>query len=83
MLRFLNGNQNNFKKKLELILDKRKLVQKNKSNIVKPIIKNVKKNGDSAVIKYEKKFSRIKLKKIISNFHKKKLIKLRKKLIKN
>ena len=80
MLRFLNGNQNNFKKKLELILDKRKLVQKNKSNIVKPIIKNVKKNGDSAVIKYEKKFSRIKLKKNNLKFSQKEINKITKKV---
>jgi histidinol dehydrogenase len=80
MIRFLNGNQNNFKKKLELILEKRKLVQKNKSNIVKPIIENVKKNGDSAVIKYEKKFSRIKLKKNNLKFSQKEINKITKKV---
>jgi histidinol dehydrogenase len=80
MIRFLNGNQNNFKKKLELILEKRKLVQKNKSNIVKPIIENVKKNGDSAVIKYEKKFSRIKLKKNNIKFSQKEINKITKKV---
>ena len=62
MLRYLNGNQNNFQKKLELILNERKLVQKNKSNIIKPIIKNVKKNGDKAIIRYEKKFSTFRIK---------------------
>ena len=78
MLRYLNGNQNNFKKKLELILNKRKLVQKNKSNIVKPIIENVKKNGDKAVIKYEKKFSNIKIKKIALKFSKNEINKITK-----
>ena len=56
MLRVINGNQKYFKKKLELILSQRQIVQKNKSNIVLPIIKNIKKNGDKALIKYEKKF---------------------------
>ena len=60
MLRVINGNQKYFKKKLELILSQRQIVQKNKSNIVLPIIKNIKKNGDKALIKYEKKFSKIK-----------------------
>ena len=45
MLKYLNGNQNNFQKKLELVLGKRKIIQKNKLNKVKPIIENVKKNG--------------------------------------
>ena len=64
MLKKLNGNQKNFQKKLESILNARKLVQKNKSNIIKPIIKNVKKNGDKAIIRYEKKFSSLKIKKV-------------------
>jgi histidinol dehydrogenase len=63
MLRYLNGNQKNFQKKLKLILNERKLTQKNKSGNVKNIIKNVKKNGDKAVIEYEKKFSKIVTKK--------------------
>ena len=47
-------------KSLKIFLDKRKSVQKNQTIIVSKIIKNVKKNGDRAVINYEKKFSRIK-----------------------
>jgi len=62
MLKKLNGNQKNFQKKLETILNTRKSVQKNKSNIIKPIIKNVKKNGDKAIIRYEKKFSTFRIK---------------------
>ena len=61
MLKYFNGNQLNFEKKLDSFLNKRKLIQKNKTNIVKPIIRNVKKNGDIAIIKYEKKFSNIKI----------------------
>ena len=43
MLRRINGNQNNFKKKLDSILIKRKLIQKNKSSSVQSIIESVKK----------------------------------------
>jgi histidinol dehydrogenase len=68
MLRYLDGNGINFKKKLELILNKRKQIQKNKSNIVKTIIQNVKKNGDKSLVKYEKKFSKITKKKVSLRF---------------
>ena len=49
-------------KTLKNFLDKRKSAQKNQTTIVKKIIKNVKKNGDKAVINYEKKFSKNKTK---------------------
>ena len=55
MLKYLNGNQKNFEKKLKLILDKRKVAQRKKSKNVKSILQNVYKNGDKALIKYEKK----------------------------
>ena len=58
MLRFFNAKQKNFKKKLEIILEKRKLQQKNTTSSVKKILYDVKKNGDKAVIKYERKFSK-------------------------
>ena len=60
MLKFFNANQLNSIKKLEIILDSRKLKQQNQSISVKKILLNVKKNGDKAVINYEKKFSKIK-----------------------
>ena len=60
MLKFLNFNQKNSLKKLETILNVRKSRQQNHSAIVKKILYNVKKNGDKAVIMYEKKFSNIK-----------------------
>ena len=60
MLKFLNFNQKNSLKKLESILNIRKTRQQNQSAIVKKILYNVKKNGDKAVIMYEKKFSNIK-----------------------
>ena len=60
MLNFFNANQKNYLKKLELILSKRKSKQLNYSSNVKKILLNVKKDGDKALIKYEKKFSKIK-----------------------
>ena len=60
MLKFLNFNQKNSLRKLESILNVRKSRQQNQSAIVKKILYNVKKNGDKAVIMYEKKFSNIK-----------------------
>tara|TARA_B100000963_G_scaffold259377_1_gene227601 strand:- start:198 stop:1496 length:1299 start_codon:yes stop_codon:yes gene_type:complete len=60
MLNVFNANQKNYLKKLELILSKRKLKQQNYSTKVKKILLKVKKDGDKAVIKYEKKFSKIK-----------------------
>ena len=83
MLKYLNGNQKNFKKKLEIILNKRRIIQKNKSSIVKTIIKNVKKNGDKALINYEKKFSKIKSKKNNLKFSEKEIKKISKKIDKN
>ena len=60
MLKFFNANQKNSLKKLELILNQRKLKQQTKSATVKKILFDVKKYGDKAVIKYEKKFSNVK-----------------------
>ncbi len=62
MLKFLNADKKNFPKQLELILNSRKLKQQNQSSTVKKILNDVKKNGDKAVIGYEKKFSKIKVK---------------------
>ena len=76
MLRRLNGNQNNFKKKLDSILIRRKLIQKNKSSSVQSIIKNVKQNGDKALIRFEKKFSNIKIKNKTLKFSKKEINKI-------
>jgi len=76
MLKNINGNKKNFQKELELILNKRKLAQKNKSNVVKTIIESVKKNGDKALIKYEEKFSNIKIKKDNLKFSQKEINKI-------
>ena len=60
MLKLIKANQKNFLSKLALILDKRKSKNSNIDSKIKLIIKDVKKNGDFALIKYEKKFSKFK-----------------------
>ncbi len=60
MLKILKYGKSNSSNRLEIFLNKRKLVQKNKTIAVKKIIDNVRKKGDVAVISYEKKFSKIK-----------------------
>ena len=62
MLKVLKFNNKRTEKILKIILDKRKSIQKNQTIIVSKILKNVKKNGDKAVLNYEKKFSKIKTK---------------------
>jgi len=62
ILKFIDCNKKTALKNLENILNRRKASQKNKTAIVDKIILDVKKNGDKAVLKYEKKFSKIKTK---------------------
>ena len=62
MLKLLNYSKKNSSNYLEEILNKRKSFQKTNISKVKNIILKVKKKGDSAVIKYEKKFSKVKFK---------------------
>ena len=56
-MKILNSNSRNFNKALENLLNLRK--NKVRSNLVSVtnIIKDVKKNGDKAILKYEKKFN--------------------------
>ena len=61
-VKIFNANQKNSLKKLELILNERNTRQKNQSGKVKKILSSVRKYGDIAVIKYEKQFSKIKIK---------------------
>jgi len=57
-MKILNNNIKNFEKKLDILLSKRKMkVQSNSFSVIK-IIKDVRKNGDKAIIKYEKKFNK-------------------------
>ena len=62
MLKVLNYNKKNSLKTLEVFLNKRKIVQKSQTKVVSAIIKKVKKKGDTAVLNYEKKFSKLKIK---------------------
>ena len=80
MLKFFNGNQKNSLKKLELILNSRKLRQKNKSALVKKILFSVQKKGDEAVIYYEKKFSKVRSKSKKIRFSKKEINKIAKRV---
>ena len=76
MLKYLNANQKNFSRKLEIILNARKLKQQKKSTVVKKILVDVKKKGDQAVLKYERKFSNVKSKSIKIKFSKKEINKI-------
>ncbi len=60
MLKFLDGNNKNIFKKIENISTERKKLQENKSAISKKIVTQVKKNKDKAIIKFEKRFNKIK-----------------------
>ena len=62
MLRNLKYNQKNSLEILTTFLEKRKSIQKKQKSAVNRIIQNVRKNGDKAVLSYEKKFSKIKTK---------------------
>ena len=82
MLKFLDANKKNFSKKLESTLNMRKINQKNQSVSVKKIIEEVKKIGDKALIKYEKKFSIFKSKSNRIKFSKTEINQILKKLTK-
>ncbi len=58
MIKILNSNSRNFENKLEKLLSNRKRKVQSNSVSVTNIIKEVKKNGDKAVLKYEKKFNK-------------------------
>ena len=60
MLKLLKINKKNFLSKLSFILDRRKQKNPNIELKIKFIIKDIKENGDLALIKYEKKFSKFK-----------------------
>ena len=59
MLKLIKSNQKNFLAKLDIILQKRKFKDPRIDLKVKSIIQDIKKNKDSALIKYEKKYSKI------------------------
>jgi histidinol dehydrogenase len=80
MIKILKLNNKNSLKSLKIFLDKRKSIQKNQTSIVSKIIQNVKKNGDKAVLNYEKKFSQIKTKSNKILFSNKEINKISKKI---
>tara|TARA_Y100000591_G_scaffold302553_1_gene297695 strand:- start:207 stop:1505 length:1299 start_codon:yes stop_codon:yes gene_type:complete len=59
MLKVLKYNKINSSEVLKIFLSRRKSIQKKQIIAVSKIIKNVKKNGDKAVLNYEEKFSKI------------------------
>ena len=79
MLKLIKSNQKNFLSKLDNILQKRKQKDPKIDLKIRNIIQDIKKNKDKALIKYEKKYSKlndITLKKIkFSNLEKRKIIK--------
>ena len=58
MLKILNSNNRNFDRELERLLSNRKNKVKSSSVSVTRIIEDVKKNGDKALLKYEKRFNK-------------------------
>ena len=60
MLKLIKANQKNFLLKLDVILQKRKVQNPKIDKRVKSIIQDIKKNKDIALIKYEKKYSKLK-----------------------
>ncbi len=83
ILKNFNTNQKNYLKKLEKILEERKKKQFNQSEKVKKIILNVKKYGDKAVIKYETKFSNLRLSQTKIKFSKNEINNISKKIDKS
>ena len=58
MIKILDSKNKKFDKILDALLSKRKnKVQLNSVSVIK-IIKDVKKNGDKAILKYEKRFNK-------------------------
>ena len=57
-MKILNSNSKNFDKSLDNLLSKRKKKLKSSSVSVTKIINDVKKNGDKAILKYEKRFNK-------------------------
>ena len=60
-MKIINTKSKTFKKNFNLILGSKRSQSNDKQNIVKKIINDVRKNGDSSLIKYTKKFDKIKL----------------------
>ena len=57
MMKILDGRLKNFDVILDKLLLQRKYKFRPTSSLVSKIIKDVKKNGDKAILKYEKRFN--------------------------
>ncbi len=71
MIKYINCNKKNYLNKLKYYLSKRSSVDIKKLKIVDKIINDVKKNGDKALAKYEKKFTNNSVIKVDNNVIKK------------
>ena len=60
-MKTLNSNSTDFDKKLNILLTQRKDKVKSNSVSVTKIVQDVKKNGDKAVLKYEKRYNKNKV----------------------
>ena len=58
MIKILKLNNKNYLSKLNKLIQKRKIKSKFNSNIVNKILHDVRKNGDKALLKYEKKYNK-------------------------
>ena len=56
-MKILNSKSENFDKTIDTLLLKRRKKIQSSSVSVKKIVEDIKKNGDKAVLKYEKQFS--------------------------
>ena len=59
MIKILYKKSTNFKNQLDYSLGIRKQISRSKISIVKKIIEDVKKKQDKSLIKYEKKFNKL------------------------
>ena len=58
MIKILDSRNSNYLSRLKLILNKRRFKSKINTDIVIKIVKDIKKNKQKALLKYEKKFSK-------------------------
>ena len=57
MIKVINCKKKNYKRELISFLDKRRSGKEVDTSVVPKIIKDIRKNGKKALLKYEKKFS--------------------------
>ena len=60
MINIITTGSKDFKNRLKFYLNQRKQISSSKKSVIKKIIKDVKKNKNRSLIKYEKKFNKLK-----------------------